>query len=180
VGRRAQALACVDLRAALDLRDEVQMRAAKVLRAGVPESTALLLQAAFRAVRTVEGRLLGDGACLVRLSRHFVDVGQAHAKPRTTASQRIRERDLHRCQVPGCSRRSVHAHHVWPRWRGGSDDPSNLVALCAFHHLRGVHGGFMRVRGTAPDTLSWEVRGDEGWTPFLPRGAAPAVAARAA
>jgi hypothetical protein len=178
---RARALTCVDLRAALDLRDEAQMRAAKVLRAGVPESTALVLQASFRAVRAVEGRLLDDGACLVRVARHFVDVDHAHARQtRRTRSQRIRERDLHRCQVPGCSRRAVHSHHVVPRSRGGSDDPTNLVALCAFHHLRGVHGGFMRVRGTAPDALSWEVRGDGGWIPFLPRAAAPPVVARAA
>ncbi len=163
---RAPGLTCVALRAALDEADEAQMRAARVLRAGVPEPTALLLQSAFRAVRAVEGRLLDDGRCLVVVARHFDDTWGAHVKRGRTLSQRVRDRDLERCQVPGCSRRAVHAHHVWPRWRGGSDDPSNLVALCACHHLRGVHGGHLRVRGTAPDALVWEVRAGAGWTPF--------------
>ena len=53
----------------------------------------------------------------------------------------------------------MHAHHVDPRSRGGADDPANLVSLCACHHLRAIHGGYMRVRGTAPDRLVWEVGG---------------------
>jgi hypothetical protein len=169
---RARALTCVALRDALDAHDEAQMRAARVLRARVPERTALLLQAAFRAVRAVEGRLLDDGRCLVLVARHFADTWSAHARRGRTRSQRVRARDLERCRVPGCSRRAVHAHHVVPRSRGGSDEPWNLVALCACHHLRGVHGGWLRVRGTAPGALAWEVRAP-GWTPFL-AGVAPA------
>jgi hypothetical protein len=46
---------------------------------------------------------------------------------------------------------------VHPRSRGGSDDPGNLVALCGFHHLVGVHGGYVRVSGTAPHALTWEI-----------------------
>jgi hypothetical protein len=45
------------------------------------------------------------------------------------------------------------------RAHGGSDDGANLVAICAFHHLRAIHGGYMRVRGIAPDALVWTVRG---------------------
>jgi hypothetical protein len=163
---RARALTCVALRSALDARDETQMRAAKVLRARVPDRTALLLQAAFRAVRAVEGRLLDDGRCLVEVARHFADTWRAHVKAATTPAQRVRDRDLERCQVPGCSRRAVHAHHVMPRSRGGADDPRNLVAVCARHHLRGIHGGHLRVRGAAPAGLEWEVRAGPGWTAF--------------
>ena len=171
---RARALTCVELRAALDARDEAQMRAARALRAGVPERTALLLQAAFRAVRAVEGRLLADGSCLVRVARHFVETWSPHVKRGRTASQRVRDRDHDRCQVPGCSRRAVHAHHVWPRSRGGSDEEWNLVGLCGCHHLRGVHGGWLRVHGTAPGALVWEVRAGVGWRTFLPRPSATA------
>jgi hypothetical protein len=32
----------------------------------------------------------------------------------------------------------------------------NLTALCAAHHLHGVHGGWIRVRGRAP-ALAWEL-----------------------
>jgi hypothetical protein len=31
------------------------------------------------------------------------------------------------------------------------------VSLCAVHHLRGVHMGRLRVSGTAPDRLRWEL-----------------------
>ena len=156
---RARVLTCVALGAALEDRDEAQMRAARVLRARVPVRTALLLQDAFRAVRAAEGRLLDDGRCLVCLARHFGDIWRPHAKKARTLSQKVRERDLGRCQVPGCSRRAVHAHHVERRSRGGLDVAENLVALCACHHLRGIHGGYIRVWGRAPDALVWEVGG---------------------
>jgi 5-methylcytosine-specific restriction endonuclease McrA len=156
---RARELTCVALRAALEDRDEAQMRAARKLRARVPVRIALLLQAAFRAVRASEGRLLDDGRCLVRVARHFIEEWKPHVKKARTLSQRIRERDLGRCQVPGCSRRAVHAHHLVPRSRGGADTADNLVALCACHHLRGIHGGYLRVWGRAPDQLVWEVGG---------------------
>jgi hypothetical protein len=41
------------------------------------------------------------------------------------------------------------------RAHGGSDDPSNLVGLCAVHHLRAIHEGLLRVTGVAPDRLRW-------------------------
>jgi hypothetical protein len=111
-------------------------------------------------VRTVEDRLLDDGSCLVRVARHFIETWRPHVKKARTLSQKIRERDLGRCQVPGCSRRAVHAHHMHPRSRGGADTEDNLVALCACHHLLGIHGGFIRVQGRAPDRLVWELVGD--------------------
>jgi hypothetical protein len=156
-GPSARALTCVELRAALADRDEAQMRAARVLRAPLPARVALLLRAAIRAVRAVEGRLLDDGSCLVRVARHFLETWRPHVKRARTQSQKVRERDLGRCCVPGCSRRAVHAHHIQPRSRGGSDEPWNLVGVCACHHLRGIHGGYIRVRGRAPDGLVWEV-----------------------
>jgi hypothetical protein len=63
-------------------------------------------------------------------------------------------RDGWRCVVPGCtSMRNLHDHHIRFRSAGGSDEPSNRVTLCAFHHLRGVHSGIVRCTGTAPDRL---------------------------
>ena len=60
------------------------------------------------------------------------------------------------CQVLGCSRAAVHAHHIIPLSQGGTDDPENLISLCAAHHLHGIHGGHMSVKGTAPDKVTWE------------------------
>ena len=76
-------------------------------------------------------------------------------KERNTPSHRVLERDGGRCQAPGCSRAAVHAHHVTPRAQGGGDDESNMISLCAAHHLRGIHGGYLRVSGCAPHGLRW-------------------------
>ena len=154
---RAATLTVVELRWALAEHQDTQMRAARVLRARVPERVASLLRAAFRAVRVVEGRLLDDGSCLVRVARHFLATWKPHVKRARTVSQKVRERDLGRCRVPGCSRRADDGHHIILSSRGGSDDPTNRISLCRCHHLRGVHGGYIRVRGCAPDGLVWEV-----------------------
>ena len=40
-------------------------------------------------------------------------------------------------------------------------EDGNLVGLCAFHHLRCIHGGFLAVRGAAPYGLTWLLKGRE-------------------
>jgi hypothetical protein len=68
------------------------------------------------------------------------------------------ERDGYRCAVPGCtSRRNLHDHHIAFRSAGGSDAPENRITLCAFHHQRCLHAGFLRIRGLAPDELIFEL-----------------------
>ncbi len=72
------------------------------------------------------------------------------AKPRTTTNRvKLRERTNlpaktrtilltesgYRCAVPSC--RGILAydmHHIWEVAKGGSDDPSNLIALCPTCH----------------------------------------------
>ena len=67
-------------------------------------------------------------------------------------------RDGYRCAVPGCtSRRNLHDHHVIFRSAGGGDAPDNRITLCAFHHQRGVHQGLMRIEGSAPEGLVFEL-----------------------
>jgi hypothetical protein len=168
---RARALTVVALRRELEARDDAQMRAARILRTRVPTRVALLLAAAFRAVREVEGCLLCDGRCLVIVARHFLETWKPLVKKPRTRSQKVRERDLGDCQVPGCSRRAAHAHHVTPRSHGGGDEDENLAAVCACHHLRGIHGGYVRVRGQAPHRLVWEL-GGRVWTGSFRAGGA--------
>jgi hypothetical protein len=70
----------------------------------------------------------------------------------------IFERDGWRCTVPGCtSRRNLQRHHIEFRSQGGSDAAENQTTLCAFHHLRGVHGGRIRIRGRAPVALRFDL-----------------------
>ena len=73
------------------------------------------------------------------------------------------ERDGWRCAVPVCtSRRNLHDHHVVFRSRGGRNGRDNRLAVCACHHLRGIHLGVVRVEGKAPDELVWQIGVPEG------------------
>jgi hypothetical protein len=49
-------------------------------------------------------------------------------------------RDKH-CMAPGCFQppQACHAHHTTPKSKGGRTRLSDLILLCAFHHLVVVH-----------------------------------------
>jgi hypothetical protein len=52
----------------------------------------------------------------------------------------ILHRDGNRCVIDGCgSRNRLQVHHVVPWSRGGPTDPSNLIALCWYHHHIAIH-----------------------------------------
>ena len=75
--------------------------------------------------------------------------------PRTSLTPLVRKvvraRDKGRCAVPGCrNHRFIDLHHLEPRARGGSHDPSNIVSLCAAHHAL-FHDGRLAIDGT-PET----------------------------
>jgi hypothetical protein len=70
----------------------------------------------------------------------------------------IFERDGWRCAVPACTARSsLHDHHVVYRSEGGSNLWENRVAICAAHHIHGIHGMRIRVSGVAPHDLTWQI-----------------------
>ena len=154
---RAQRLTCVELRRQIQDREEAQMCARGEFDAWVPRRVAGLIALAFSAARKAAGRWMSPGECLGRIAAHFVEVWKPLLAERSTLQKKILERDRGLCQVPGCSRAAAHAHHIEFRSAGGSDDPSNIVSLCAAHHLHGVHKGWIRVRGVAPDRLVWEL-----------------------
>jgi hypothetical protein len=65
-----------------------------------------------------------------------------HAAFRTeVAYAGIYTRDLFRCSSPVCERRDVTPHHLRFRSHGGDDSAENLVSLCVWCHLDGIHGG---------------------------------------
>jgi hypothetical protein len=154
---RAEGTTCIALRRELEAGDEAQMCAAGALELRVPARVAPVIQAALRAARAASGGWISPGECLARVARHFIEAWREALAERRTIPHEVLERDRGLCQVPGCSRAADHAHHVRFRSRGGGDDPSNLVSLCAAHHLHGVHRGFLSVRGVAPAGLRWEV-----------------------
>ena len=85
-----------------------------------------------------------------------------HVRAEWTAQPRHRdpifERDGWRCAVPACtSRRNLHDHHILFRSSGGENVRHNRVAVCAAHHLHGIHAGRDRAWGTAPGGITWEL-----------------------
>jgi hypothetical protein len=75
-------------------------------------------------------------------------------------------RDRYRCASPTCWRRDVTPHHLRFRSQGGGEEDDNLVALCTWCHLFGIHTwGSIKATGPASE-LGWrtpvlEVRGRE-------------------
>jgi hypothetical protein len=103
------------------------------------------------------GRPVGDEDALVSMFDHFREVWDDDAR-RVPSSQAVFLRDGFRCTVPGCqSYRNLHDHHIVYRSQGGSDALWNRTTLCAWHHLRGVHGGLLRITGRAPGELRFEM-----------------------
>ena len=90
------------------------------------------------------------------------------------ASRRAKLEAGFRCQFEGCGRAGprLMTHHVRPLWRGGTDDASNLVVLCARHHKDAhrrlgapPHGGVEDVQEPRPSRPRQGV--SEGWKALL-------------
>ena len=162
--RRAEGTTCIALRREAETLREAQMCARAELDLRMPRRVGSLLDAAIRAARSAFDRCLTAAECLERMAEHFLETWKDALAERSTPQRRALARDGGLCQVPGCSRAADHAHHVRFRSRGGPDDPANLASLCAPHHLRGVHRGYIHVSGCAPDGLRWKLgrRGGAG------------------
>jgi len=64
-------------------------------------------------------------------------------------------------------RQSARPSHHRPRSAGGSNDLSNRTSVCAWHHLRALHGGLARATGQAPGAIDWELGLSAGRQPLL-------------
>ena len=153
----AEKCTCIELRRRVEAGEKAQMCARERVSVVAPRRVAGLFDEACQAVMLREGRWMSPAGCLGRMCDHFVSAWEAIRERRMTPQRQAIERDQGFCQVPGCSRAAVHAHHVVWRSRGGGDEPENLVSLCAGHHLHGIHRGYIRVSGRAPDGLVWEL-----------------------
>jgi len=93
-------------------------------------------------------------------------IGEWESLPRH--ADPIVDRDGWRCAVPACEARgNLHDHHIQFRSHGGSNARENRVAVCAWHHLRGIHAGLVRASGTAPGAVRWELGLRAGQPPPL-------------
>jgi hypothetical protein len=87
---------------------------------------------------------------------------------KVAARHRVFERDGWLCAAPGCtSMQNLQDHHIVFRSAGGSNGPENRVALCAWHHLRGIHAERLRCTGRAPDGLTWQMGIRPGAAPLV-------------
>lgn len=152
---RARRTTALDLRREIEAGEDRQMCARGQARLVLPRRVRVLLDAVVRSAREVERRWMKAGECLGVAAGHFLATWEPLVPRRRTPSQRILEREGGRCLVPGCSRPAVHAHHLRFRSAGGGDEEGNLGGLCAPHHLHGIHRGWIRVTGRAPDRLTW-------------------------
>jgi Domain of unknown function (DUF222)/HNH endonuclease len=69
-----------------------------------------------------------------------LDVGAATSTVPPHLRRAVIARDRH-CAHPGCRQRpaACQVHHITPRSQGGQTALTNLILLCAFHHLIAVH-----------------------------------------
>ena len=85
---------------------------------------------------------------------HFI---LTHDTPEARELERRHEiiaRDGYRCLIPGCMcRDQLEDHHLKHRGQGGCNCKWNRGSLCFCHHRYGIHLGFMRMGGFAPDDL---------------------------
>ena len=95
---------------------------------------------------------------LLAMIEDYVRTWDPAASPRKEGAEVIYARDGWRCMAPGCtSRRNLEDHHVLYRSHGGTDEPSNRVCLCRFHHQRVEHGELGSCGGTAPLGIVWRL-----------------------
>ncbi len=103
-------------------------------------------------------------AALEGLLRHVIEYWEATPRHRDP----IFARDGWRCAVPACSsRRNLNDHHILFRSRGGTNARWNRIAICAAHHLHGIHDATIRATGTAPDHVEWQLGVRWGAAPLL-------------
>jgi hypothetical protein len=133
------------------------------IRCRVGEEGYRLWNLALRLCRHVGGDDIADWQCVEVMLDHFLEVwGEKDASPPFV---HILERDGWQCTVPGCrARRNLAVHHIRFRSNGGGDEDANLTVVCYEHHIQGIHQGYVRCSGRAPDKLLWElgVRPDGG------------------
>ncbi len=150
-------MTCIELKRTVLADEERKMCARGELALALPGSVSELFHEACRAVSAAAKRLVPTADAWAVMCAHFVLTWGAVPRTRRTRSRRVRERDGGWCSVPGCSRPAAHAHHVRFRSHGGGHGDENQTGICASHHLHGIHKGYVRVRGRAPDALVWEL-----------------------
>jgi hypothetical protein len=129
-----------------------------VIRFWLPEPTERLWRLAHDTLAAAAGRPTAPWQRLLVLLEHFLRTWDEPDRRRFSAHHALLARDGYQCTAPGClARRGLELHHVRFRSRGGSDRAENQTTLCAVHHRIGIHRGWIRCEGEAPDAITWRL-----------------------
>ena len=116
-------------------------RAGVTIRFSAPADVAALWHSTVHAIRFSETVPLTECEAVDRMLAGFASTWNSPEAAKMRREHATIDRDGWRCAVPACSsRRNLHVHHIAFRSAGGTDDPGNLITLCASHHLHGIHG----------------------------------------
>jgi len=114
--------------------------------AGIPIADSLLEQ--LRANASITPVLVDDDGAVMAIGRAAPALA-----PKLRRAVLLRDA---RCRVPGCARRrGLEVHHLVPRSWQGTDEISNLAAVCPAHHRLLVPHGLLALVGNPnlPDGL---------------------------
>lgn len=127
-------------------------RGGEVLRIFVPDGVLPIVAEAEELASRIAGRALSPELALVAMMIGAEARYSEFERRKLAQRRRLQQKSRYRCAVPGCRRRrGLHAHHLVFRSHGGGNEDENLLMLCAFHHLRGVHEGRLRIQTRGRD-----------------------------
>ncbi len=118
------------------------------------------VRAWWRALEAQCTRWLPRGVSWLRFACLCVWESWRHLLGVPVAYGRIYLRDRYQCSSPVCCREDVTPHHLTFRSAGGGEEDENLLSLCTWCHLFGVHGGTIRAQGRA-SSIEWELGAPE-------------------
>jgi len=132
-----------------------------------PASVKGMLDASIMAAILLRNGQADESQAIKDIADYFIGVwSQVPPWDEETVAKRVVARDDYRCTVPGCTARAnLQSHHIIFRGKGGSDEPENQTCLCMKHHLFGVHQGYLRISGSAPDGITWILGSGTGHPP---------------
>jgi len=165
-GARRERDGASQMSAAVSRKDaRVAQRFGRVtLRWNVTETTQRYWRTLERVFHRVSGRVCRERVSFLRfLCENFCRTWlPALRHSRLTESGELPEyydvyrRDAFRCASPVCTRRDVTPHHLTFRSHGGGDEAENVVSLCVWCHLLGVHEG--RIAAEPPaSNVHWRI-----------------------
>jgi hypothetical protein len=134
--------------------DPTAVRSEKMGRVAVRMWMSADLKALFFAVERawrVAGRPYGD---FLRFLCVAFWKAWEHTFETDVAYAHIYSRDEWQCASPTCTRRDVTPHHLKFRSQDGGEEEENVVTLCSWCHLQGIHTwGSIKARGPATEML---------------------------